>query len=69
MLKKIIKRIDDWWNCRSTIQMSNYIYAEGKYVIGSQSSHVEGYADKATENHAHAEGYAIEATGTGSHSE
>ena len=69
MLKKIIKRIDDWWNCWSTIQMSNYIYAEGKYVIGSQSSHVEGYADKATENHAHAEGYAIEATETGSHLE
>ena len=38
-------------------------------VIGSQSSHVEGYADKATENHAHAERYAIEATRTGSHSE
>ena len=49
--------------------MSNYIYAEGKYVMGSQSSHVEGYADKATENHAHAEGYAIEATETGSHLE
>lgn len=69
MLKKIIKRIDDWWNCRSTIQMSNYIYAEGKYVIGSQSSHTEGYADKAIENHAHAEGYATEATETGSHLE
>ena len=49
--------------------MSNYIYAECKYVIGSQSSHVEGYADKAIENHAHAEGYAREVTGTGSHSE
>lgn len=49
--------------------MSNYIYAEGKYVIGSQSSHVEGYADKATENHAHAEGYTTEATGTVSHLE
>lgn len=69
MLKKIIKRIDDWWNCRSIIQMSNYIYAEGKYVIGSQSSHVEGYADKATENHAHAEGYTTEATGIVSHLE
>ena len=49
--------------------MSNYIYAEGKYVIGSQSSHTEGYADKAIENHAHAEGYATEATETGSHLE
>ena len=69
MLKKIIKRIDDWWNYRSTIQMSNYIYAEGKYVIGSQSSHVEGYTDKATENYAHAKGYTTEATGTVSHLE
>ena len=49
--------------------MSTYIYAEGKYVIGSQSSHVEGYTDKAIENHTHAEGYATEAVGTGSHSE
>lgn len=49
--------------------MSTYIYAEGKYVIGSQSSHVEGYTDKATGNHAHAEGYATKATGTGSHLE
>lgn len=49
--------------------MSTYIYAEGKYVIGSQSSHVEGYTDKATENHTYAEEYATEATGTGSHSE
>lgn len=43
--------------------MSNYIHAEGKYVIGSQSSHVEGYADKATENHSHAEGYATKRLG------
>ena len=49
--------------------MSTYIYAEGKYVIGSQSSHVEGYTDKAIENHTHAEGYATEATKTGSHLE
>ena len=69
MFKKIIKRIDEWWIRRSTIQMSNYIYAEGNYAVGSQSSHVEGYAAKATDNHAHAEGYATEATGTGSHSE
>ena len=40
------------------MQMSNYIHAEGKYVIGSQSSHVEGYADKAPGNYVHAEGYA-----------
>ena len=50
------------------MQMPTYIHAEGKYAVGSQSSHVEGYADKATGNHAHAEGYAIKATGTGSHS-
>ena len=49
--------------------MSTYIYAEGKYVIGSQSSHVEGYANKATENHIRAEGYAREVTGTGRHLE
>lgn len=53
-LLKIIKRINCWWNCRSIIQMPTYIYAEGKYVIGSQSSHVEGYANKITENHVHA---------------
>ena len=66
---KIIKRINDWWIRRNTIQLSNYIYAEGKYVIGSQSSHVEGYTDKATENYAHAKGYTTEATGTVSHLE
>lgn len=46
LLKRIIKRIDEWWICRNTIQLpDNYIHVEGNLSRGIRmDARAEGHA-------------------------
>lgn len=62
---KIIKRINDWWIRRNTIQIpDDYIHVEGNASKGIRmDSHVEGNASKAIGSNSRVEGFATQRMG------
>ena len=64
-LLKIIKRINEWWIRRNTIQLpDNYIHVEGNLSKGLRMDcRSEGNLSKGIRMDAHAEGYTTQRLG------
>ena len=64
-IKRIIKRIDEWWIRRNTIQLpDNYIHVEGNLSKGLRMDcRSEGNLSKGIRMDAHAEGYTTQRLG------
>ncbi len=60
-IKRIIKRIDEWWIRRNTIQLpDNYIHVEGNLSKGLRmDARAEGNLSKGIRMDAHAEGFTM----------
>ena len=64
-IKRIIKRINEWWIRRNTIQLpDNYIHVEGNLSKGIRmDARAEGNLSKGLRMDAHAEGHATQRMG------